>query len=130
MKKIFYAALTVLLLAACQESLEDRCAREAKEYTEKKCPAPVGENTVIDSLVFDRGTHTMHYYYTLSGNADNAQAVSAVDARNLLLNQIKNATSIKAYKDNGYNFAYTYYSAKDKGKVLFNVTFTEKDYKR
>lgn len=129
MKKTICIMLAAMALTACQESLEDRCAREAKEYTEKKCPAPVGENTVIDSLVFERDTHTMHYYYTLSGNADNPKALSAVDARGLLLNQIKNATSVKTYKDNGYNFAYTYHSAKDKGKVLFSVTLTEKDYK-
>lgn len=129
MKKILYTIFAISVLTACQESLEDRCAREAKEYTEKKCPAPIGENTVIDSLVFERSTHTMHYYYTLSGNADNPEAVSAINVRELLLNQIKNTTSIKAYKDNGYNFAYTYYSEKNKGKVLFSETFTEKDYK-
>lgn len=129
MKKIFYTMLAAALLTACQESLEDRCEREAKEYTAKKCPAPVGENTVIDSLVFERATHTMHYYYTLSGNADNPEAIIGETVRKALLDQIKNSTAVKAYKDNGYSFAYTYHSAKTKGKVLFSATITEKDYK-
>ncbi|GAY27734.1 hypothetical protein PvtlMGM1_1034 [Prevotella sp. MGM1] len=98
-------------------------------YTEKKCPAKLGENTTIDSLIFERESHTLHYYYTLTGNADNMGVFSSVDIRKILLDEVKNSTSIKAYKDNGYNFAYTYLSGKDKGKVLFNATFTEKDYK-
>lgn len=31
----------MLIAVSCQESLEDRCAREAKEYNDKKCPAKV-----------------------------------------------------------------------------------------
>lgn len=124
MKKIFYTILSTVLLIACQESLENKCTREAKEYTIKKCPAPISENIVIDSIIFDRATHTMHYYYTLKGNIGNR-----AEARNKLLEQVKNSTVIKDYKDNGYNFAYTYYSATDKGKILMSATFTEKDYK-
>ena len=54
MKRIAYAIITALALTACQESLEERCAREAEEYTKKKCPARIDQNTVIDSLVFER----------------------------------------------------------------------------
>ncbi|MBP3511845.1 MAG: hypothetical protein J6K19_07415 [Prevotella sp.] len=129
MKKILFLSAMACCLCACQESLEDRCAREAKDYTAKKCPAQVGSNVTIDSLIFERASHTMHYYYTLSGNADNPEAIAAADVRKALLDEVKNSTSIKTYKDNGYRFAYTYYSQKDHGKVLFNVTFTEKDYK-
>ncbi len=129
MKKIFFAAMTVLLtLSACQESLEDQCTRMAKEYTARNCPAPIGENVTIDSLVFERSTHTMCYYYTLSGDADSKAAVERADPRKVLLPEVKNSTSVKAYKDAGYNFKYTYCSAKNKGVVLYTVTFTKKDY--
>lgn len=130
MKNTIFATMTILLtITACQESLEDRCAREAKDYTAKKCPAPIGENITIDSLVFERSTHTMCYFYTLTGIADSKEAVDKSDPRNVLLNGIKNSTSVKAYKDAGYNFKYTYYSAKEKGKVLYTVTFKKGDYK-
>ena len=33
MKKVLVFATLALFLASCQESLEERCAREAKEYT-------------------------------------------------------------------------------------------------
>lgn len=117
------------MFAACQESLEDRCAREAKEYTKKNCPGRIDEHTTIDSLVFERATRTMHYYYTLKGNADDMEKINNSDPSGLLLGQIRNSTSIKTYKDAGYNFAYTYHSEKDKGKILFQKTFTPKEYR-
>ena len=129
MKKTIFILLLSGLIAACQESLEDKCAREAREYTEKKCPAPIGENVVIDSMAFDRQTRTLHYYYTMNVSTDSEAAINTSDAYKLLLSQIRNATSIKDYKDAGYNFAYTYRSAKDKAKILFEATFTPKDYK-
>lgn len=129
MKKIPFVLIAALALAACQESLEDRCAREASEYTRKKCPSPIGENITIDSVAFQRETHTMCYYYTLSGDADNSAVIAKVDPRKALLEEVRNATSTKAYKDAGYSFKYTYMSKKEPGKVLFTTTFTSHDYK-
>ena len=125
---------TILLLLcssiffACQESLEERCAREAKEYTEKKCPAPIGTNMVIDSMTFDRSTHTLHYFYTLNCDTARQANINRQYAYNMLLEQIKNATSIKEYKAAGFNFAYTYYSSNDKNKKLLELKFSKKDY--
>lgn len=121
--------VAAMALTACQESLEDRCAREAKVYTEKNCPAPIGENTTLDSLVFDKATHTMCYYYSLSGAADDPAVIDKVNPRKVLLDEVRNATSTKTYKDAGYNFRYTYLSSKKHGLVLFEATFTPKDYR-
>ena len=129
MKKLIYTVIALMTLTSCQESLEDRSDREAKRYTKKNCPAKIGENTTIDSLVFERATHTMHYYYTLSGKADNPAIKDNADISNMLLEQVKNATTTRIYKEAGYNFTYTYHSAKNKGEVLFERTFTKKDYK-
>ncbi|EGW48307.1 hypothetical protein HMPREF0666_00555 [Prevotella sp. C561] len=52
MKHLFYAALLLLSLSACRNSLEERAAQECKEYTEKKCPTPVVNDTRMDSMVF------------------------------------------------------------------------------
>ena len=129
MNKVIYLFAAAAIFSSCQQSLEDRCAQEAERYTKKNCPTRINEITVIDSLIFERDTHTLHYYYTLTGYADNPEIVSKINAGNVLLDQIKNSTSIKMYKDAGYNFAYTYYSQKNKGTVLFEQIFTEKDYK-
>ena len=129
MKKVFLFACLALIFAACQESLEDKCAREAKAYTAKNCPAKIDEFTIMDSLTFEKSTHTIHYFYRLMGTADREGAFDSIDGRGLLLKELKNITAMKTYKDNGYNFAYTFHSNKNPKKLLFETTFTEKDYK-
>lgn len=134
MKKCFIFAMTIffaLSLCSCHESLEKRCARESKEYTQKYCPAPVGKNMIIDSMCFDPSTHTLLYYYSLKDELDNAMAIakSKDNIRKQLLQSVKSATSLKTYKDEGYNFSYTYYSSSNPTLVLYKITFKKKDYK-
>lgn len=116
------------LVCSCQDSLEERCAKECETYTAKKCPAPITQNIVIDSLTFDINTHTMHYYYTVSGVADDAKAFAKINAAKMMKDQVRNATSLRLYKDAGYSFAYTYWSASRKGQVICDVVVTKKDY--
>ena len=129
MKKILVFMALAMFLASCQETLEERCAREAKEYTAKNCPARLEDNIIMDSLAFEKSTRTLHYYYRLTGTADKEGALDSARARNLLKDMLRNTTSMKIYKDNEYNFAYTYHSEKDPRKLLFEVTFTKEDYK-
>ena len=128
MKKVWVIVLFAMVIAACQESLEDRCEREAKEYTAKNCPAKMDSNLRIDSLTFDRKTHTLHYHYTLTDFADRPGVLEAAGAEDLLRKELKNTTTMKTYKDQGYNFRYTYRSEKDPKTIRLDVTFTKKDY--
>ena len=72
---------------------------------------------------------TLHFYYTLSGEADTVGVMNQIDAKTLLLSELKNTTAMLAYKDAGYNFAYTYHSQKNPQVVIFQTVFSEKDYK-
>ena len=128
MKKYWLLAVVALLFTACQESLEDRCERDAKEYTRKHCPTAIDQNTMIDSLTFDRASHTIHYYYKLTGAADEEEMLKQIDAVNELKQGLKNSTAVKVYKDAKYRFAYTYRSSKDPNKILLEVTLTPEDY--
>jgi len=128
MKKLFIITSFTLILSACQESLEDRCAREAKDYTKKNCPAKLDKNINIDSLTFERETHTLHYYYTLTGKADNEGVMEEINGVQILKDNLKNSTAMKTYKEKGYRFTYTYRSEKDPSKILMEVTLTDKDY--
>ena len=128
MKKLWILSAIMLLFTACQESLEDRCEREAKEYTRKNCPAKMDNNTTLDSLTFERDTHTLHYYYKLTGFADNDSVVENLDVVNILKNELRNTTTLKLYKDNHYRFAYTYRSEKNPEKVFIDIVLTDKDY--
>ncbi|MBF1622841.1 hypothetical protein [Prevotella sp.] len=130
MKHLLYAGVLLLSLSACHKSLEDRAAQECKEYTEKKCPTPVVNDTRMDSMVFEPSSRTIHYYYSLVENADNEQAVNAKksELRKALRDALKADTGTKGYKDAGFNFRYTYRSGKSPSKVLLDEQYTEKDY--
>lgn len=127
-KTLLLLFLSALVLSACQESLADRSVREAREYTLKKCPAKLSESTVIDSLVFDKKSLTMHYYFTISGRSDSAELIKEKDPREELIKAIKNNTPLRKSKDAGFNFAFTYRSTKHPGKVLYTTVITPDDY--
>ena len=129
MKKVILFVLAALTLGACQESLEERCARECLEFTKRKCPSAVAQEMIIDSMTFDRASHTIQYYYKLTGNSDRIDAYEKDKARNLLKNELKNTTQVMTYKEEGYNFRYIYYSEKNPQTIYLDILLTEKDYK-
>ena len=128
MKKVILFALVTLVLGACQESLEDKCARECVEFTKRKCPSSVAQDMLIDSMTFARATHTIQYYYKLTGASDRSDAYPKDQARQLLKEALKNTTQVMAYKEAGYSFRYIYYSEKNPKTVYLDILLTEKDY--
>ena len=129
MKKVILFVLATLILSACQESLEDRCARECVEFTKRKCPSAVAQDMIVDSMTFERASHTVQYYYKLTGASDRADAYPKDQAKELLKDALKNTTQVMAYKEEGYNFRYIYYSEKNPQTVYLDILLTEKDYK-
>ncbi len=131
-KIVLFLALGLSMgLTSCYESMEDRAERECKEYTEKNCPTPERDNTILDSLAFDRATRTMNHYYTLTGPADDtAQFVgNHAQLHEALLTDLKNRTEMKIYMDEDFNFGFIYRSQKDKQLVLFHDTLKPGEYK-
>ena len=126
-KKYLFFISCLALFTACHESLEEKAAREAKEFTAKNCPVKVSENIVNDSMTYDTRTKTIHYFYTISGTSDTT-TINRKQAKEELIKGVKSSMSIRTYKENGFNFAYTYYSAKHKGKILIDVKVTPADY--
>lgn len=119
-----------LVLMGCQESLDEKAAKEAELYTKKNCPAQIAENLTMDSLTFESQTRTLHYYYTITGAADSVGLLNPETARSALLTELKNTTSMMAYKKAGYSFAYTYHSKRQRGTKLFETVFKASDYGR
>ncbi len=128
MKKYLFVFTCAVIFASCHESLEDKAAREAKEFTRKNCPVQVSEFIVNDSMTYEKNKKTIHYFYTISGKADTVAAINNQQAKEELVKGVKEATSIRVYKEHGFNFAYTYYSSKNKGKKLIEVIVTPEDY--
>ena len=128
MRKTLLTVMAALLLTACQETLEEKAAKEAEIYTKKNCPARIADNLTMDSLTYEQQTRTLHYYYTITGAADSVGLLNPETARSALLTELKNTTSMMAYKEAGFAFAYTYHSQRPRGTVLYETVFKDKDY--
>lgn len=130
-KKIWILGVAALALTSCHRTnLEDMAAKSAEDYTERYCPTPFQDNQRTDSVGFDRATHTFSYYYTLSGKIDDPEIIAKGQKQiiSTIRGSLNDNTSMKEYKQAGYNFHYVFRSQKS-GNVLIEKTFTKKDYK-
>lgn len=120
---IIFASLLASLLVACQESLEDKAAREAAEYTRKYCPTPVVNYIRTDSVSFNKQSRTYTYYCSFADLLDNEKVVA--DNRALIMRtltaSVKASTIMKPYVQAGFHFLYVCRSAKDP-KVVYLQT--------
>nr|WP_288281184.1 hypothetical protein [uncultured Prevotella sp.] len=132
MKNILLFATALVLLTSCQESLEERAAREAREVTESKCPMPIGDNMYLDSIVFDIPTLTQTQYFRFTGNSDNDSTVENIvsnnDLKGTLVKELKNTPSYKALMNKGISFRYIYGSTAEPEKTYIDITVTKEDY--
>lgn len=127
MRNIVFLTMTCALLCACHESLEERAAREAREFTEKNCPVRISELVVTDSMTFEPATSTIHYYMTVNGRADTTD-INKKQLRADMVESIKGATNLRVYKEAGFGFCYTFFSQKHPGEKVAEVNITKKDY--
>lgn len=118
-----------VLISSCQESLEDRCKRECMEYTKTKCPVPIDQFTTLDSMVFNVDSRTIIYYFTLKSKADeNIKNFTEENARNILLQELKNSTQTRLYKENDYSFRYIYRSQQSPQTIHLDILLKKEDY--
>lgn len=125
MKKLIYTAVLISLLASCTESLEDKAAREAKEYTEKYCPTPYVNDSRTDSATFDKSTKTYVYYISLRNKADNKQVIEANKNKlhKIQKEALDNNPGLKKYKEEHFTFRFVYHSAKNPKEILLDDVF-------
>lgn len=128
MKKLILFIGSLLVLTACQESLEEKAAKEAKTYTKKNCPWKISNELWMDSMTFDKVSHTFGYHYTMKGVLDDESKMMPEEMRQQLLDGVRNMTSARVYMNEGYAFQYVYRSEKNPEKILFETLFTAKDY--
>lgn len=130
-KAITMAVLAIGTLTACQENLDERSAREAREYTAKYCPTPVVNSTRIDSVVFYKSSRTYTYYCSFVGRFDSRKMVeqNRKNLHDLLLQELKDNTGIKKLKEAGYSFAYIIRSGRNPRVELYRQVIAPKDYR-
>ena len=130
-KGIILLGFIALSLTSCHRTtLEDQAENMANKYTERYCPTPVQDMQRTDSVTFDRKTHTLAFYFTLTDKADDPNNVDKMKGMitKTLLDELKENTNLKVYKDAGYNFRYIFRSQKNK-KVLYEKNFSKRNYK-
>ena len=126
MKKILFSTLVLLTFTACHhETIEERAAREAKDYTPKMCPPPVVNPTPTHSIVSDPPPRTLIYFCSFTDKMDNAEIVNTNRTKlsDGLREGLLNDTGLKTYREAGFHFKYIVRSAKDPKKTLYQEKF-------
>lgn len=106
--------------------------REAREYTEKKCPQKLDaiDMFVMDSMVYHNdGSNVLYYYNSVNTDSAGLEAFDKMkdEMQNILLQGIVNAPDLRHVRENGVTVTYIY---RDKitGDVIGKFTFTKEDY--
>ncbi len=131
MKKSLCIILSAICLTGCFESMEDRAEREAKEYTERNCPTPPDNNTILDSLTFDKATKTFCHHQRLIDAADvgaNVFESKRAQMHEGLTGEVRANLHYKIYVEEGYNFAFLCRSGST-GEVVFLDTIKNQEIK-
>lgn len=133
MKTFLYCTIaSAILLCSCHESIEKRAQREAREYTKKNCPTPVLNYMRTDSVVFETNTRTYHYYLSVMNDLDDAKIFEL--NRKLIVDnfvkQVDESTTLRAYKKEGFNFAWTLRSGKDPKVTYYEKVYTPEEYNK
>lgn len=132
MIRYFFLFTILFFLSACQKPLDERIADETREWTETNCPKTIDAITRLDSMTYHIPSQTVQYWYTASGEADNATYWALVDAKKEIVRhqfgqQLRVNTEIKELVANKRNFEYIYHSATT-GNKLYSIAVTSKDY--
>lgn len=129
MKKILLLLTVFTMLCACQESMEDRAARDAKETTQKRCPLRVTDDgsLILERITFDKATHVWCMHYLLDADQERLENLNL---RDVLLKDLKNSPSYKPYMDNGFTFEYVYRDMKSPKDTLVHIMLTQEDYRK
>ena len=116
-------------MVGCQESLQDRAEREAREYTKKNCPRVINQMMVLDSTAFDKATSTFFHYYTIRGAADDREHIEKIkkEMREGLIKELHENTTNIIFKKAGFSYRYVMFSKND-GSVLYDTTLKKEDY--
>lgn len=124
-KTCFTSIFALACLFSCQESIEQRAAREAARYTRRFCPTPFINNIRTDSVTFSQQKRTFTYHCTFSAILDDKEIIAANRSKinDMLLASIRESTSMKPYIEAGFHFTYMCRSEKNPKELLIQAAF-------
>lgn len=123
--------LLLILTTSCRESFEERCQREAKEYTEKYCPQVMDSYQTLDSMIYNHEPQGFSYYYSMRGLMDNdsiyADEAAILEIKQNMLDGLKTSIPMRHYLEHDFTFTY-YYSSATTGQTYKTIVLTPEDY--
>lgn len=123
------ALLALSLFAACQETGDERCTREAEE-ADRQCPKTIDESTRIDSIRYRKEGNKFCYFYSLKGQTDEElkAIVNSPDNKLRTLQSLTNAAEMRYYLEHSVTFEYIYCSQTTKERLGI-ITISPEDYR-
>lgn len=118
---------TALLCAGCRNNFDRNMEAEAEEYTRKHCPERLDNFTTLDSMVYDRESHTLWQHLTVEEQAAELLKGHTAELKALLVENLKNDAKWKACKDKESNFGYIYTSHSGQ-RPICRIVLTAADY--
>lgn len=112
-----------------------RETRNMREYSRLQCPARQDSCTVLDSIWYDSISRTLYYDYTVNGILDDDSLYDDVilksRLKSSLVTNLNENPDIAVERDKEkINFAFRYYSATSKKKLLEQVVKNEELQKK
>jgi len=127
MHKSLIVFLTLPMLLSCHESFDRRLQREAREFTESKCPMEPEPGTLLDSTVYDPQSRVYTRWFSLSPQNEAAVLANSPLLRRNLLRQLAGDVDFKAVKDKEVTFRYVYRS-QSTGKIIYDTSIKAEEY--
>lgn len=119
------------VIMSCQESIQERAEREAREFTADQCPTPFNGGYSIDSIVYNPKTnfHTTYLKIDDAGIPEDTikARLVATNAREKYRVQMMSDEGRRRYIEAGFNFAVVMRSKTNSGKELIRLEYKNKE---
>lgn len=123
---IVIAVLGLMTLSGCQggHNKQARKFRQMAQTINQSCPQRMSETIRLDSTSYDEKNNVMSYFYSVSGELDDAAYMSAhYDTfRQALQEAVDNSIEMEEYRNYGTSIRYIYFSGSNQ-KQLAEFSF-------
>ena len=124
-------ALAISAFTSCHKTtFDEKVSQEVLDFNLNQAPQKMDRCTMLDSMNYDVETKAICYYYTVSGECDNAEMITADVKKSLresIVASVKGSIQLKPYKEHGLTFRYIYISQKT-GKVMNEIAISKSEY--
>ena len=116
------------VLTSCHENFDKRLEREAREFTENRCPQEPEPETRLDSTTYHPEQHVYTLWYSLAAANEAAMREQTALMHRLLVRELVGDVNYKMLKDEGITFRYVYRSQAT-GAVVYDTQVKAEEYR-